>query len=133
MVPENKPDRPMTDRMHPSVYIAMIGLLSLYALSVWVLFGGDYYDDLIFTVVTGLFLIAVAIPAALWLSWRRISGNEAMDEGKLRDWATGEFEMLTGTFKGTEAAVEALLPIAAVAFGLLALGIIFDVISHHTA
>jgi hypothetical protein len=133
MVPNNRPDRPITDRMHPGIYVAMIGLLSLYAVSVWVLFGGDSYNDLTFAVVTGLFVVAISIPAALWLSWRRNSGSDAVDEGRFRDWASGDFEMLTGRFKGAKAGVEALLPIAAVAIGLLALGIIFDIISHQMA
>jgi hypothetical protein len=50
----NKPDQPISDRMHPRIYVAMIGLLSLYALSVWVLFGGDYYSDLTFAIRAGL-------------------------------------------------------------------------------
>jgi hypothetical protein len=127
----NKPDQPISDHMHPRIYVAMIGLLSLYALSVWVLFGGDYYNDLTFAVVTGLFFIAVAIPATLWLTWRRNSGSDGMNEGTFRDWAAGDFDILTGTFKGAKAAVETLLPIAAVAIGLLALGIIFDIVSHY--
>jgi hypothetical protein len=39
--------------------------------------------------------------------------------------------MGTGRFKGANAAVEALLPIAAVSIGLVALGIIFDIVAHH--
>ena len=72
---ENRPIRPSSDRMHPGVYIAMIGLLTLYAVSAWILFGGDYYNDLTFAVVTGLFVMAVAIPAMLWLTWRRNTGD----------------------------------------------------------
>src|SRR4051812_45899644 len=56
---ENRPIRPSSDRMHPGIYLAMIGLLSLYAVSAWILFGGDYYNDLTFAVVSGLFVMAV--------------------------------------------------------------------------
>jgi hypothetical protein len=119
--------------MHPGIYLAMIGLLSLYAVSAWTMFGGDYYNDLMFAVVTGLFVMAVAIPATLWLTWRRNTGDAVEDDPKFRDWAAGEFEMWTGRFKASNAAIEALLPIAAVSIGLVALGIIFDVIARHAA
>jgi hypothetical protein len=39
---ENRPIRPSSDHMHSGIYLAMIGLLSLYAMSTWVFFGGDY-------------------------------------------------------------------------------------------
>ena len=58
---------------------------------------------------------------------------DAMDDGKLRDWAAGDFETWTGKSKGANAAIEALLPIAAVAIGLTVMGIIFEVVSHHVA
>jgi hypothetical protein len=130
---DNRPLRPVSDHMHSGVYLAMISLLSLYALGTWILFGGDYYNNLTFTVVTGLFAMAVAIPAALWLTWRRNSGEAATDDRGFRDWTAGEFEMGTGRFKGANAAIEALLPIAAVSLGLVALGIIFDVVARHAA
>jgi|GraSoiStandDraft_4_1057263.scaffolds.fasta_scaffold330873_1 hypothetical protein len=128
---QNRPLRPISDRMHSGIYLAMIGLLSLYALAAWILFGGDYYNDLTFAVVTGLFVMAVAIPSALWLTWRRNSGDAGTDDHRFRDWAAGEFEMGTGRFKGANAAIEALLPIAAVSIGLVALGIIFDIVARH--
>jgi hypothetical protein len=128
---ENRAIRPSSDHMHSGIYLAMIGLLSLYAMSTWVFFGGDYYNDLTFAVVTGLFAMAVAIPTVLWLTWRRNSADAEEDGPRFRDWAAGEFEMGTGRFKGANAAVEALLPIAAVSIGLVALGIIFDIVAHH--
>jgi hypothetical protein len=119
--------------MHPAIYLSMLALLLLYILSVWFLFGGDYYNDLIFTIVTGLFVVASAIPALLWLTWRRNSSDDAMDDRTFRDWAAGEFETWTGKSNGINSAVEALLPIAAVAVGLTVLGVIFDVVVHHAA
>jgi hypothetical protein len=130
---ENRRIPPSSDRLHPGIYLAMIGLLSLYAVSTWVLFGGNYYNNLTFAVVTGLFVMAIAIPATLWLTWIRNSGDDAGDDRKFRDWAGGEFEMSTGRFKGANAAIEALLPIAAVSIGLVALGVIFDVVARHAA
>lgn len=133
-LPHDPPSRrPASDRMHPAIYLSMLALLLLYILSVWFLFGGDYYNDLIFTIVTGLFVVASAIPALLWLTWRRNSSDDAMDDRTFRDWAAGEFETWTGKSNGINSAVEALLPIAAVAVGLTVLGVIFDVVVHHAA
>ena len=73
--------------------------------------------------VTGLFIIAITIPALLWLTWRR-NADGARDDSypSFRDWAVGEFDTLTGPVKGANATAEVLLPIAAVAVGMTVLG-----------
>ena len=43
----------------------------------------------------------------------------------LRDWTTGDFAVWGSRLYGTDAAIDMLLPLAAVAFGLTALGIVF--------
>jgi len=43
----------------------------------------------------------------------------------LRDWASGDFETAQGRRKAASAALEMLLPIAAAAFGMTVLGIVF--------
>lgn len=69
--------------------------------------------------ITGLSVVAIAIPALCWLTWRR-NADGARDEGhpSFRDWAVGEFDTLTGPVKGANATAEVLLPIAAVAVGM---------------
>jgi hypothetical protein len=101
-----------------------------YVLSAWDLFGeGD--TGLLLAVVSGFFVMATAIPCALWLIWRkhRRSGAEGDESISLRDWASGSFEIWQDRLKGANAIVEILLPIAAVALGMTALGIVF----HFTA
>jgi len=41
------------------------------------------------------------------------------------DWKTGDFAVWGGKLRSTHAAIDMLLPLAAVAFGLTALGIVF--------
>jgi hypothetical protein len=82
---------------------------------------------LLLAVVTGFFFMAIAIPFVIWLVWRKNQDPNAMrgESISLRDWASGEFETWQGRRKTTDAAVEIFMPIAAVSFGLMALGIVF--------
>jgi hypothetical protein len=118
-------NRPVSDHLHPLVYKAMAGLALWYVLSVWVFFGEESYTALALAVVSFFLLLTVGIPFALWLAWRGspISGAHEHDQ-MFRDWAGGEFETWQGRQSGAEAAVELLLPLAAVAFGLTILGIV---------
>jgi hypothetical protein len=119
-------DRPVSDHLHPLVYKAVVGLALWLVLSVWSFAGGGYTDFLL-AVVSGFVFIAVAIPHALWRVWRKNQGSDAAGENgeSFRDWASGEFDTWQGRLRGANAAVEILLPIAAVAFGMTAFGIVW--------
>ena len=85
-------------------------------------------------VVTGLFVVAIAIPTLCWLTWRR-NAKGARDESHPRfgDWAEGELDTWTGPVKGANATVEVLLPIAAVAVGMTVLGLVFHIVASGAA
>ena len=127
-------DRPISDSLHPLVNIAIIGLVLMFVAAVWVFFDSGPYEAWLDVVVTGLFVIAIAIPALLWLTWRR-NADDARDDSHLsfRDWAVGDFDTLTGPVKGANATVEVLLPIAAVAVGMTVLGLVFHIIASGAA
>ena len=55
-----------------------------------------------------------------------MSHNATEPPPPLRTWLRGRFATWTDHEKGSLAAVEILLPLAAVAFGLTALGIVLD-------
>jgi hypothetical protein len=103
-----------------------------FVVSAWAFFGDGEYMGLLLAVVGGFFFMAVAIPWALWLIWRRYQGSDgAREKGiSLRDWASGEFDTCQGRRKAV--AGEILLPIAAVAFGITALGIVLHFIAATT-
>jgi hypothetical protein len=88
----------------------------------------------VLAVVSVLFLMALAIPFALWLASRSQQAAESAQAipTPLRQWASGEFGTWQGRLKGANAAVEILLPIAATAVGMLAIGIVFYVVSAGT-
>ena len=114
--------------------MAIIGRVLMFVAAVWMFFDSDTYEAWLDVVITGLFVIAIAIPALCWLTWRR-NANGARDEGdpSFRDWAVGEFETWTGPVKGANATAEVLLPIAAVAVGMMVLGLVFHIIASGGA
>jgi hypothetical protein len=125
-----------TDRLHPLVHIAAAGLLVWFVMAAWLLFGGAGYIELALTMVSVLVFMAIAIPAALWRTNVRAARRSAVEADAsqnalepsppLRTWLRGRFATWTDQEKGSLAAIEILLPLAAVAFGLTALGIVLD-------
>jgi hypothetical protein len=128
-IPDRHPirhNRPVSDKLHPHIYRVMVGLALWLVLSAWALFGGpgDANESLMF--VSVLFVMAIAVPAALWLVWRR-HGEDAITRGNrqsLHDWLHGDFQAWQGRLSGAEAAAQILLPLAAVAFGITAFGVV---------
>jgi hypothetical protein len=123
-----RPTKRITDRLHPSLYLVLVGLGLWFVVSAWA-FGGDGYTDYLLVVASGLVFIAMAIPLTLWRIWRHSHGEE-QPSGSLREWASAsEFRTWQDRVKAKDAAIEILLPIAAVAFGMS----IFAIILHFTA
>jgi hypothetical protein len=129
-----------SDRLHPLVHMAAAALLMWFVLTAWLLFGGAGYIDLALAIISVLMFMALAIPAALWranVTMRRsnvaasasreadAAENEKTPE-RFDNWLRGQFATWTDREKATTATVEILLPLAAVAFGITALGIVFE-------
>jgi hypothetical protein len=125
---------PISDSLHRFVNMAIIGLVLMFVAAMWMFFDSGTYQAWLDVVVTGLFVIAIGIPALCWLTWRR-NVEGARDHAHLsfrvsfRDWARGEFATWTGPVKGANATAEVLLPIAAVAVGMTLLGLVFHIIA----
>jgi hypothetical protein len=96
------------------------------------LFGSRSYAGLDGAVITVFFIMAIGIPTLLWCTWRNHpEAHHPQDRSDapprtLRRWASGEFQTWTGPQKASQALVEILLPIAAVAIGITIFGLIFD-------
>ena len=115
------------DELHPVVYRSIIGLTIWLVLSVWALFSRGAYEGVTASVITLFFVILVGIPVILWLSWRaNTDPNERLGYvAPFREWRTHSFVTWTGSVSGGEAAMQILLPIAAVAFGMTIFGLVF--------
>jgi hypothetical protein len=124
----------VSDSLHPLVNMAIIGFVLMFVAAVWTFFASNPYDAWLDVVITGLFVIAIAIPALLWLTWRRNAVGARKDSHlSFRNWAAGEFDTSTGSVKGANATVEVLLPIAAVAVGMTLLGLVFHIVASGAA
>ena len=133
----NRPDhaadrnRPVLEHIHPWIYAIAVGLVAWFALSAWALFdhgfGRPNEVSLSLTMVSVLFLVAVALPWTLSLVWKkyRMPDERHSSGAPIRDWSLGDFPVWGGKIKGSHAAIDVLLPLAAVAFGLTAIGIVF--------
>lgn len=124
-----KRDEPAAD-FHPFIYKIAIGLVALFVVAAWATFArrGDTSENLV--MVTFLLFVAVMIPLLLWLTWKHQQSPQATLQGSMRfrDWARGSTEIWQGRVKGADAAINALLPIAAVAIGMVLFGVAFDIV-----
>jgi hypothetical protein len=123
-------DKRVVSTLHPAVYMALIGLTLWLGLAIWG-FGYDGQTDYLLAIVSGFLFIAVAIPATLALMvHRQKNSDERKNSGNasLREWMTGDFDTWQDRVKGRNAAVEVLLPMAAIAIGMTA----FAIVLHFT-
>ncbi len=120
-------NRPTNDELHPLVYRSIIGLTIWLVLSVWALFSRGASTGLTLAVVTLFFLIAIGVPIIIWLTWRRNADpNEQHGYvAPFSEWVAHPFATWTGSIPGREAAIQILLPICAVAFGMTIFGLVF--------
>ena len=115
--------------LHPAVYVALVGLTLWLVLAIWG-FGYDGQTDYLLAIVTGFLVIAVAIPSTLALMVHRQSNSDEQSSAKtsLREWMAGDFDTWQDRVRGRNAAVEVLLPMAAIAIGMTA----FAIVLHFT-
>jgi hypothetical protein len=118
---QGSPGRPPTSLLHPRVYLMIIGAATWFALAVWWFAAGGLTDYLL-VIVCGFILVVIALQLILARVGRP---RRDLQEQPLREWAAGEFDTWTGRLGGTQAATQILLPIAAAAIGMTAIGIVF--------
>jgi hypothetical protein len=83
--------------------------------------------------VSVLLLIAVLLPWSLSLVWQKhqMARQRHPEKISFRDWKNADFAVWGSKLRGMHAAIDMLLPLAAVAFGLTALGIVFLICKHR--
>jgi hypothetical protein len=124
---------PRSALFHPVLFKAALVLAGLFVLSTWAFASGGL-GNIILAVVTYVFLIAGGLVSLLALIRRRHPRPD-LDEGPkphapFDHWADREVEISTGRVRGRLATVETLLPIAAVAFGMLAFAVVLHFAGH---
>jgi Na+/melibiose symporter-like transporter len=125
-----EPDRPVSDTLHATVYKAMIGLAIVLVLSIWSLVGTES-ENLARAVITALVFFAVLIPTAVWWTWRRHQSRAALqrDAESFKDWESDEFVAWQDRMTGRAAAIQVLLPLAAVSLGMMVFAILDRVLA----
>jgi hypothetical protein len=120
-------NRPVFDQLHPGVYGAAVGLVVWFALAAWILFDRQSDIGLPLAMVSVLLLVAVGLPWSMSLVWKRHRMPYEGHPGRIsfHDWRIGDFAVWGSKLRGTHAAIDMLLPLAAVAFGLTGIGIVF--------
>ncbi|MPZ37232.1 MAG: hypothetical protein GEU95_04080 [Rhizobiales bacterium] len=136
IVPRDQPagDRAALSGLHPYVYAVIAALVLWFIVSVWSTFAGEAYTDYLLAVVSGFLLIFVALPFVLSLVSRDddTDADSAGPQRTFRGWASCEFATWQYRLKCGHAAAEILLPVAAIAFGMTAFGVILLLVSHGT-
>jgi hypothetical protein len=120
-------NKPVSDQLHPNIYMAAVGLVAWFVLAAWILFDRQSDIGLPLAMVSALLVVAVVLPWSLSLVWRKYRGASPRHAPKtsFHDWTVADFAAGDSKLHGKHAAIDMLLPIAAVAFGLTALGIVF--------
>ena len=121
-----------TDKLPLAIYAVLIGFVAWMALAAWG-FAGPGYADISLTVVTGLLIIAIAIPLILWRVWCANNGAQPDNRMSFSEWKFSQFEIWQDRVKGSNAAVEIVLPIAAAAIGMTAFAIVFHYAALHAS
>jgi hypothetical protein len=122
----NRQTRPVSRRIHPSVYAAIAGMALCYVAAVWVGFAGSGYTDYLLTIASFFVLGSLALPFMAWRVWRSNSerARSQAERNSFRRWAKSEVDVGQGRMRSATAAIEILLPLAAIAFGMMAFAIL---------
>ena len=124
-------DRPASDHLHLAVFAAIVGLVLLFVASAFAEFNQPGDADYLLVVVSGFFVMALGIPYVLWRVRSSQTGEGREPQESLKEWSESECDTAQGHLKGRDAAIMALLPVAAVAFGLLLIGFVLQLVEHH--
>jgi hypothetical protein len=100
----------------------------------WVLFDSGGQTSLALMFMTVLFIVAVVLTWTLSQVWKRFQKpyEQHMQETSLQDWREGDFVVWGAKLRGSHAAIDVLLPLMAVSFGLTAIGIVFVIVRATT-
>ncbi|HXE29044.1 MAG TPA: hypothetical protein VN656_11045 [Stellaceae bacterium] len=120
--------RNLAVRLHPAIYETIAALALLFVIGAWGFFAPNdtYY---LLAIVTGFIFVAVFLPFQLWRVQRH--GHDPRDTSlshrSFWNWLDAELDVWQGRIKGRDAAAGILLPVAAVAIGMICFAIIINI------
>ena len=124
------PGRTLHRWIHPAVYEIAIGLVALFTIAAWLAFDHRNDAELPLSMITVFLVIGASVIAIISRLWRRRGPVSAAfrESDTLRHWMSGDFVVWGSRIKGSDALVDMLLPVAAAAFGMVAIGIVFTIV-----
>jgi hypothetical protein len=124
---------PRSTTFHPGVFKGVVLLGALYVLAAWG-FAGHGITDMLLVVVSGFIFVSIGLVMLLWLTRRRHPredwGDHECHTDSFGNWVCRDVETSTGLVRGSIATIEALLPIAAVALGMVAFAVVLHFAGH---
>jgi hypothetical protein len=121
-------NRHLFDMLHPAIHKAAIGFALWYILAMWIFFAGHGYQFFDLVMMSFIILAAIVIPAAVIHTRRHFLETYLHTEdpkpGALHSWLAGDFDTWQARISAREAAVQILLPLAAVSIGATLLGVV---------
>jgi hypothetical protein len=119
-------NRHVTADLHPAIWKTAVGLALWYVFAAWLFFASAGYQLFALVMVSFVIFAAIGIPGAVFLTRRKFMRTrmraEDPEPGSLRAWLASDFETWQARLSSEEAAVQILLPLAAVSIGLTVLG-----------
>ena len=126
-------NRSATGRVPAWLYRLLIGFAAWFALSAW-LFAGTGPTDYLLFIVSGFVFVAVMLPLILSRVGRRDNPDQRANEpphfSERRKW---DLDIFQSRISFNDAAVQILLPLAAAAIGMTAIGIVMHIAEHMPA
>lgn len=108
------------------IYWIIIGLGIWLAISIWG-FCGSGFTALVMAIISLLIAVAVGLASVVALATRRRRAPDSEPpDGSFQRWLGDSFEAHTGRLSGAAAAIQVILPLAAVSFGMT----LFAVVRH---
>jgi hypothetical protein len=120
--------------LHRNVYRMLLGLAVWFVISIWLFFGGTNYIVLTLGVITFFLAFVTGIPTLLLKRFQVRAGevdqpsheHDRLSHEDFSLWNVRPFRTWTDNLPGRAAATEILLPIAAVAFGMTIIGLVYS-------
>ncbi|GAB1717307.1 MAG: hypothetical protein NTAFB05_23490 [Nitrobacter sp.] len=128
-VAHNHPANETYTQLHSTVPKIAAGFVAWFVLMAWLFFDRQSLVALPLAFITVLFLVAGLCFSASFLVWfrHRPGYDSHPSEVPFRDWITGKFAVWGSQQSAGQAATEILLPMAAAAFGITVMGLIYTI------
>jgi|SRR5579863_488682 hypothetical protein len=117
---------PISQHFPRQVYAGIVGLGIWLAISIWGFCGRGFVALILGFIGLAIALVVAAVMLAAFFARRRGQPREEPQAGSFAEWLGQEFESHTGRMSASAAAIQLLLPLAAVAFGMS----LFAVVHH---